>query len=122
MWLNTGKLRRKKFCLTKMNPFTVFFKDFDHKVQDPFLNKSQRNYPKFTNPVCRAIKLIKGEYDILRLSLLRSYRLAGYKQFSWQIHNRLAKGVRKVIPSCALWSIRERDLRTTRFYPKNFGN
>ena len=58
--------------------------------------------------VRRAIKLTKGEYHILCLSLFRSYRFAVYKQFSWWIHNRLGKGVRKVIPSCALWSIREK--------------
>ena len=40
LWLNVGKIRRKKFFLTKMNPFPAFFKDFDHKIQDPFLNKS----------------------------------------------------------------------------------
>ena len=34
----------------------------------------------------------------------RSYRFAGYKQFSWWIHNRLVKGVGKVISSCGLWS------------------
>lgn len=35
-------------------------------------------------------------------------RFAGYKQYTWWIHNRLGKGVRKVIPSCALWKIREK--------------
>ena len=39
LWLNAGKIHRKKFFLTKMNPFTVFFTDFDDKLQDPFLNK-----------------------------------------------------------------------------------
>ena len=58
--------------------------------------------------ICRGIKLTKGEYDLLCLSLFRSYRFAGYKQFSWWVHNQLGKGVRKVIPSCALWSIREK--------------
>ena len=48
------------------------------------------------------------EYDILGLSLFRSYRFAGYKQYAWWIHNRLGKGVKKVIPSCALWSIRKK--------------
>ena len=57
---------------------------------------------------CRAIKLTKGEYDMLCLSLFRSYRFAGYKHFLWWIHNQLGKGVRKVIPSCTLWSIREK--------------
>ena len=58
--------------------------------------------------VRRTIKLTKGEHHILCLSLFWSYRFAGYKQFSWWIHNRLGKGVRKVIPSCTLWSIREK--------------
>ena len=65
--------------------------------------------------VCRTIKLTTGEYDILCLSLFRSYRFAGYKQFSRWIHNRLGKGVRKVIPLCALWSIREKN-------PSAYGN
>lgn len=34
------------------------------------------------------------------------FRFVAYKQYTWWIHNRLGKGVRKVIPSCALWSIR----------------
>ena len=54
------------------------------------------------------MKLTKGEYDILCLSLFRSYRFVEYKQFPWWIHNRFGKGVRKVFPSCALWSIREK--------------
>ena len=33
----------------------------------------------------------------------KSYRFAGYKQFTWWVHQRLGKGVRRVIPSCALW-------------------
>ena len=31
-----------------------------------------------------------------------SYRFAGYKQYSFWVHNYLGKGVRKVIPSCAV--------------------
>ena len=31
-----------------------------------------------------------------------SYRFAGYKQYTFWVHNYLGKGVRKVIPSCAL--------------------
>lgn len=37
----------------------------------------------------------------------RSFRFAGYKQYTWWIHNYLGKGVRKVIPSCAVWGIRD---------------
>ena len=78
------------------------------------------NYPKLRNPafikklnlllyyVCRSIKFTKDEYDILCLSLFRSYRFAAYKQFSSWIYNQLSKGFRKIITSCALWSIREK--------------
>jgi len=44
-----------------------------------------------------------------------SFRYAGYRQFTWWVHNHLGKGVRKVIPSCALWCIRDT-------YPKADGS
>lgn len=37
----------------------------------------------------------------------RSLRYAAYKQFIWWIFKNLGKGNRRVIPSCALWKIRE---------------
>ena len=40
-------------------------------------------------------------YSIERLDN-KSYRYAGYKQFIFWVYNYLGKGVRKVIPSCAL--------------------
>ena len=35
-----------------------------------------------------------------------SYRFAGYKQYTFWVHNYNGKGVRKVIPLCAVWKIR----------------
>ena len=35
----------------------------------------------------------------------KTFRFAAYKQYTWWVHNYLAKGVRKVIPSCATWAI-----------------
>ena len=37
----------------------------------------------------------------------RSLRYAAYKQFIWWVFKHLGKGNRRVIPSCALWKIRE---------------
>ncbi|XP_064638314.1 uncharacterized protein LOC135494328 [Lineus longissimus] len=50
--------------------------------------------------------------DVKRASLVepiteRAYRLAAYRQFTWWIHERLGKKVRKVIPSCVVQLIRE---------------
>ena len=36
----------------------------------------------------------------------KSHRFAGYKQYIFWVYNYLGKGVRKVIPSCAVWKIR----------------
>ena len=36
----------------------------------------------------------------------RYFRFAGYKQYIFWVYNYLGKGVRKVIPSCAVWRIR----------------
>jgi len=37
----------------------------------------------------------------------RSLRYAGYRLFTWWVHNRLGQGVRKAIPSCAVWAVRD---------------
>ena len=45
----------------------------------------------------------------------RSLRYAAYKEFIWWVFKKLGKGNRRVIPSCALWKIRE-------LYPEADGN
>ena len=53
-----------------------------------------------------ALNNLRG--DSLKDIKNESYRFAGYKQYTWWIHNRLGKGIRKVIPSCAIWAIRDK--------------
>ena len=45
----------------------------------------------------------------------RTLRLAAYRQFTWWINTKLGKSVRLVIPSCAVWKIRDT-------YPEQDGN
>ena len=54
-----------------MNPFTVFFKNFDPKYQDPFLNKSLwQFFPKqlseaaITLSICIGINVLKQYFYI----------------------------------------------------------
>ena len=42
----------------------------------------------------------------------RSLRYAAYRVFTWLVHNRLGQGVRKVIPSSAIWAIRNAFLES----------
>ena len=37
----------------------------------------------------------------------QSLRYAGYRQFTWWIHDRLGKGVREIIYTCFIWEIRD---------------
>ena len=46
----------------------------------------------------------------------RTLRLAAYRQFTWWVHTRLGKAVRKVIPSCAAWLIRDTYLEQNNHY------
>ena len=38
----------------------------------------------------------------------KSLRYAGYRCYTWWIHSRLGRGVRKAVPSCAVWTIRDK--------------
>ena len=38
----------------------------------------------------------------------KSFRFAGYKQYTFWIYNYLGKDIRKVIPSCSVWKIRDK--------------
>ena len=37
----------------------------------------------------------------------RTFRLAAYRQFTWWIHTRLGRSVRRIIPACVVTSIRQ---------------
>ena len=49
---------------------------------------------------------VRGEY-LEENTSNRSFRYAAYRQFIRWVFKRLGKGNRRVIPSCALWKIRE---------------
>ena len=38
----------------------------------------------------------------------RNLRFVSYKMFTWWVHNKLGKGIRRCIPSCVVWAIRDR--------------
>ena len=47
-----------------------------------------------------ALNYLRG--DSMETLDYSSYKFAGYKQYTFWVHNYLGKGVRKVIPSCAV--------------------
>ena len=51
-----------KFFLTKMKPFPVFFMDFDHKLQHPFLNKSEGLF--FIQSAFQGLRLLPIQFVI----------------------------------------------------------
>lgn len=51
----------------------------------------------------------------LTISSRSNYRYAGYRQFTWWVHKRLGRYVRKVIPACVVKAIRT-------VYPNADGN
>ena len=71
LWLNAGKIPRKNFFLTKMNPFTVFFKDFDHKLQYLFLNKSQELF--LSKGLSGDASVTLSIFNILGINILEQY-------------------------------------------------
>ena len=54
----------------------------------------------------------------------RTLRLAAYRKFTWWVYTRLGNAVRKVIPSCAVWSITdtypEQNIQYTGFHDADF--
>ena len=49
-----------------------------------------------------ALKNLRGDNIIISN---KSFRYAGYWQYTWWVHNRLGRGVRKGIPSRTIWAI-----------------
>ena len=75
----------------------------------------------FREQMCYTFKTVCVTQNVLKTALLAlndlqgdnltdtsncANRYAGYKQYTWWVHNNLGKGVCKVIPSCDVWAIR----------------
>ena len=54
--------------------------------------------------VLECIHDLRGDYHE---KTNKNYRFAAYKQFIWWVYGKLGRGVRKRIPSCVMWAIRE---------------
>ena len=52
----------------------------------------------------------KMQVRIYILNFILNVKVCCNKQYTCWIHNRLGKGVRNVIPSCALWEIPNKSL------------
>ena len=74
--------------------------DLDPRASGPFSNESIEQERK---------QLVTAGIDLKELNVLflRSYRFAAYRQFTWWVHNKGTKGVRRVVPSCVVSRIRD---------------
>ena len=54
--------------------------------------------------VLECIHDLRGDYHEKKNN---NFRFAAYKQFIWWVYGKLGRGVRKRIPSCVMWAIRE---------------
>ena len=52
--------------------------------------------------VLHMLNIMRGDENIQNKSL----RHVGYRNYTLWVHNRLGRGIRKVMPSCAIWAIR----------------
>ena len=77
------ELCEEQRCITKPNRFQMVC------MEKPVLHAS-----------LSALDYLRG--DSMENLDNSSYRFAGYKQYIFWLHNYLGKGVRKVIPSCAV--------------------
>lgn len=88
-------------------------RDSDEVPDDYFGGKQCINETEHFKQVCLTREVLRATLNGLnntrgdRINVCnRSLRYAGYRMFTWWVHNRLGRGVRKVIPSCAIWAIR----------------
>ena len=70
-------------------------------------------HPEVLKATLGGLNNLRGDRMIIEN---RSLRYAGYRLFTWWAHNRLGKGVRKVIPSCSVWAIRDKFPEPDKLY------
>ena len=108
-WCACGHCRAKEteiesFCCRDTNqPLDNYFEGHECKTESEGFKMAC-----LSKPVLDTVLLVFNHFrgDSIENTYNKSYRFAGYKKYIFWVYNYLGKGVRKVIPSCAVWKVK----------------